>query len=42
MGLRELETALQARGPDVGRRRLQAWAGLCQVVMSANEFIYVN
>lgn len=38
----EVESALAERENDVTRRRLRAWSSLCQVVVSANEFVYVN
>ncbi len=40
--VREVEAALRDREPDAGQRRVRAWAGACQVVVSANEFIYVR
>ncbi len=38
----EVERALQKREPNADRRRVIAWSSLCQVVMSANEFVYVK
>jgi len=40
--VRGIETALALREPDGNKRRLQAWACLCQTVLSANEFVYVE
>jgi hypothetical protein len=40
--VQEVESTLAARENDVTRRRLHAWSSLCQVVLSANEFVYVN
>ena len=40
--VRDVERALQKREPNLDRRRLLAWSSLCQVVVSANEFIYVQ
>jgi hypothetical protein len=40
--VRECEQALRGREPDPARRLRQAWACLCQVVVAANEFIYVR
>ena len=31
-----------ADGPDAPARRAKAWALVCQVVIAANEFVYVN
>jgi hypothetical protein len=28
--------------PELARRRLEAWANLCQILFASNEFIYVN
>jgi hypothetical protein len=36
----EVEKARRASDPQ--RRRLEAWSSLCQVAISANEFIYVE
>jgi hypothetical protein len=38
----EVERALQKREPNLDRRRSLAWSSLCQVVVSANEFVYVE
>lgn len=38
----EIERALGSREPQPERRRLLAWSSLCQVIFSANEFIYVQ
>jgi len=40
--VREVAAALSPAEPDATRCRQRAWASLCQVVMSANEFIYVR
>lgn len=40
--LAEFEQGLRQREPDAGKRRSQAWAWLCQVVLAANEFVYVD
>lgn len=40
--VREVDRALQEREPHLERRRLLAWSSLCQVILSANEFIYVQ
>jgi hypothetical protein len=40
--LRDAEQALRAAEPDAGKRRLRAWACLGQVVLAANEFIYLK
>ena len=40
--VRDADEAFRPREPDAGKRRLQAWACLCQVVLAANEFIYVR
>jgi cytochrome c553/mono/diheme cytochrome c family protein len=40
--LQETEGLQRAREPDGAKRRLQAWACLCQIVLAANEFIYVK
>jgi hypothetical protein len=36
------ERALGESEPDPAKRHLRAWACLCQVVMAANEFVYVR
>jgi mono/diheme cytochrome c family protein/cytochrome c553 len=33
---------LQIREPDTAKRRAKAWALACQVVLAANEFVYVR
>jgi hypothetical protein len=38
----EVEKALQSEQPDSSQRRRQAWDSLCQVVLAANEFIYLK
>jgi len=40
--LKEYEATLTARQPDAARRRESAWAGYCQVLFAASEFVYVN
>jgi hypothetical protein len=36
------ELLLRDKEPDEAKRRVQAWACLCQVIVAANEFIYVK
>lgn len=36
------EAKLEKSVPDVNKRKLIAWQSLCQVILAANEFIYVN
>lgn len=38
----DFEKALQATEPDPANRHLRAWASLCQIVLAANEFIYLQ
>ena len=38
----EIDRAMQKRESNANRRRVLAWSSLCQVVMSANEFVYVR
>ena len=38
----EIEKAIASNEPDAAKRRRQAWNVLCQVVIAANEFIYVR
>ncbi len=40
--LADFDQTLQAREADAGKRGLRAWALLCQVILAANEFVYVN
>jgi hypothetical protein len=40
--LADFEQLLQGREPDADKRRLQAWAWLCHVIVAANEFVYVS
>jgi mono/diheme cytochrome c family protein len=40
--LAELERGLSATQHDVQERHRQAWGVLCQVVLAANEFVYVE
>ncbi len=36
------EEDLRPQQPDAAKRRLQAWACFCQVILAANEFVYVS
>ncbi|HKA07276.1 MAG TPA: DUF1553 domain-containing protein, partial [Gemmataceae bacterium] len=36
------DQGLQAREPDAAKRQVQAWALVCQAVLAANEFVYVE
>ena len=38
----EIEKALQTTDSDPASRQQRAWASLCQVVLAANEFIYLQ
>jgi hypothetical protein len=40
--LARYDEKLQATEPDAEKRRLKVWTGLCQVILAANEFLYVN
>jgi hypothetical protein len=40
--LASVEQALEGKEPERGKRRLRAWACLCQAVLAANEFIYLQ
>jgi mono/diheme cytochrome c family protein len=40
--VRTCEQELQGSESDTGKRRARAWACLCQVVVAANEFIYLR
>jgi hypothetical protein len=40
--VQEVERALQAKEANAERRRTMAWGCWCQVVLSANEFVYVR
>jgi hypothetical protein len=40
--LADCERELQSSEPDTDKRRTRAWACLCQVVVAANEFIYIR
>jgi hypothetical protein len=40
--VRSVESLLARDQPSAGRHRLQAWASLCQTVVSANEFVYIR
>lgn len=40
--LTRYDAKLQAGEPDAAKRRLKVWTGLCQVLLAANEFVYVN
>ena len=36
------EKKLRDHEPDAGKRQLQAWAWFSQVLLAANEFVYVQ
>jgi hypothetical protein len=38
----DCESLLREKEPDAAKRRLQGWACLCQAVVAANEFLYVQ
>jgi hypothetical protein len=38
----EVERAMQTKEANLDRRRLIAWASVCQLVVSANEFVYLQ
>ncbi|MCI0456147.1 MAG: DUF1553 domain-containing protein, partial [Gemmataceae bacterium] len=40
--LEDVERELRPKEPNAARRQLQAWACLCQVVLAANEFVYIR
>jgi hypothetical protein len=40
--VRDVDRALQAKEANVARRRLIAWSSVCQVMVAANEFVYVR
>jgi Protein of unknown function (DUF1549)/Protein of unknown function (DUF1553)/Planctomycete cytochrome C len=40
--VRDVGHAMQKREPNLDRRRMLAWSSLCQVIVSANEFVYVQ
>lgn len=40
--LTRYDDKLKTLEPDAEKRRLKVWTGLCQVLLSANEFVYVN
>ncbi|HZZ77365.1 MAG TPA: hypothetical protein VFE62_02540, partial [Gemmataceae bacterium] len=40
--VQEVERVMQPREAKAERRRLAAWSSLCQVIVSANEFIYIQ
>ena len=40
--VRDVDSAMQKREVNLDRRRVQAWSSLCQVVVSANEFLYLQ
>jgi hypothetical protein len=40
--VRDVERAVQAKESNRDRRRSIAWSSLCQVVVAANEFVYVR
>lgn len=37
-----LEEAMPTEGRDTAARRMAAWSGLCQVVLAANELVYLR
>ena len=40
--LSQFERTVSAQKPDAKDCRAQAWAVLCQTILAANEFIYLN
>jgi hypothetical protein len=40
--VRRCEQEFQSSESDAGKRRARAWACLCQVVVAANEFVYIR
>jgi len=40
--IKACEQELRSKEPDAGKRRTQAWGCLCQVIVAANEFIYIR
>ncbi len=38
----DIERVMAKREPNVERRRVLAWSSMCQVILSANEFVYVQ
>jgi hypothetical protein len=38
----DFEHSLRDAEPDAAKRRLRSWALTCQVILAANEFVYVN
>ncbi len=40
--LARYDAALIASEPDAAKRRVKVWSGLCQVLLAANEFVFVN
>ncbi len=40
--LARYDEKLQATETDAAKRRVKVWTGLCQVLLAANEFVYVN
>jgi hypothetical protein len=40
--LADFDKLLQSHEANAAKRRLRAWAWLCQVLIEANEFVYVN
>ncbi len=40
--LGQFERTVSAKSPDTNDSRAQAWAVLCQTLLAANEFIYLN
>jgi hypothetical protein len=40
--VKEVESALEANESHAAKRRVRAWASLCRLIVTANEFIYVR
>jgi hypothetical protein len=40
--VQEVMKALRSHEHDAGRRLLRGWTCLCQVIVSANEFVYLS
>ena len=38
----ELNKAFEKTEPDPEKRKTKSWEGLCQTVLAANEFIYLQ
>lgn len=41
-GVATFEKQLQSSEPNAEKRRMKAWAVMCQAVLAANEFVYVD